>query len=303
MQENLKQPELLEQPRGLRDQPAVLDLRESERRCRQIARREAKNFYWGFISLPHDQRMAIYALYDFARQVDDEADEAMGSNVRERLALHRNRIRDCMRGEYADPVTHVLAQAIARYHIPESELQELIDGVETDLYRRRYAQWPELRAYCRLVASVIGRMCVRIFGFSDTAALARADELGLGFQLTNILRDVREDAERDRVYLPAEDLQRFGILEPELLQGNPGPGWPALVQFEVERARGFYKTGLRVTDFIPRRPGVCVRTMAGIYERILEKIEGDPWLVLRGRASLTHVEKLHVMVESWLQAV
>jgi phytoene synthase len=267
-----------------------------------MARREAKNFYWGFISLEHDQRMAIYALYDFARQVDDEVDEAKRPHLAARLEAHRDRIRACARHEFSDEVTHVLAHAIRRYGIPESELLELIDGVETDSYRVRYRNWDELRSYCRLVASVVGKMCVRIFGFSDPVALERADELGLALQLTNILRDVREDGDRGRIYLPEEELARFGITEGDLLGGQPGRSWEQLVAFEVQRARELYASGLRVVDYIPWRCAVCVRTMAGIYERILDKIECDPQLPLRARASLTRAEKLHVMVGSWLQA-
>ena len=176
--------------------PAIAagDLASAERFCSEMARREAKNFYWGFISLPYDQRIAIYALYDFARQIDDEADVASGPHLPQRLAVHRERVRQCMRGQFCDPVTQVLARAVTRFEIPESELQALIDGVEVDSYRTRYATWHELRGYCHLVASIVGRMCVRIFGFADPAALDRADELGLALQLTNILRDVREDA-------------------------------------------------------------------------------------------------------------
>ena len=278
------------------------DIGRSERYCQQMARREAKNFYWGFISLPYDQRVAIYALYDFARQVDDEADGTERARLPERLAIHRQRIHRCMQGDFNEPVTQVLARAIERYQIPESELQALIDGVEIDFTRTRYANWGELRGYCRLVASVVGRMCVRIFGFSDPAALGYADDLGVALQLTNILRDVREDAELGRIYLPAEDLRAFGITERDLLSGEPGDGWVRLVGFEAARARGLYESGLRVLDYIPHRPAVCVKTMAGIYERILDKIESDPRLPLRGRASLTRLEKLRVVVESWLLA-
>jgi 15-cis-phytoene synthase len=296
MQENLKLSEQRPLAAG-----AGRGLREAQRCCEQIARREAKNFYWGFISLPHDQRMAIYALYDFARQVDDEADVRVGPNLHERLNYHRRCVSNCVRGEYCDAVTHVLAAAIARYRIPESELQELIDGVEMDSYRTRYASWDELRVSCRLVASIVGRMCVRIFGYSDPTALVRADDLGLALQITNILRDIREDAERDRLYLPADELARFDISESGLLGGAPGDGWPALVALQVQRARGFYASGLRVVEYIPGRAAVCVSTMAGIYERILDKIESDPWLPLRARTSLSHIEKLHVMVGSWLR--
>lgn len=288
--------------RGTAAAPA-LDLRDSERRCQQIARREAKNFYWGFISLPRDQRVAIYALYDFAREVDDEADDASRPHLRERLEAHRERVRRCTRGEYADPVTQVLARAVRDYAIPEAELQALIDGVELDFYRTRYRTWEELRVYCSLVASVVGRMCVRVFGFSDADALDRASDLGLALQLTNILRDVREDAGMGRIYIPQEDLERFGIAERDLLDGTPGAGWRALVDREARRARVLYASGLRVLDYIPRRPAVCVRTMAGIYARILARIERDPELPLRARASLTRAQKLRVVLSSWLHAV
>ena len=277
-------------------------LPEAEHICQQLARREAKNFYWGFLSLPYEQRVAIYALYSFARQVDDVVDIPDGRPLPERLAQQRERIRACMRGEHSDPVTQVLAKAIASYRIPESELQGLVDGVEMDVLRNRYATWEDLEGYCRLVASVVGRMCVRIFGFDDPAALERADELGLALQLTNILRDVREDAGMNRVYLPMEDLHRFGLSENDVLEGRGGAQWDALVAHEVARARAFFAMGYGVLGHIPRRPAVCVRTMAGIYERILEKIAADPELPLRARATLSPAEKLFVMAKSWIAA-
>jgi len=267
-----------------------------------MARREAKNFYWGFISLPHDQRMAIYALYDFAREVDDVADGAGRDDRAAQLAAQRERVHRCAQGIYADPVMHVLAGAIKRYEIPEEELQALIDGVETDFHRTRYETWEELREYCRLVASIVGRLCVRIFGFDDPAALERADDLGLALQLINILRDVREDAEMGRIYLPQEDLRRFGVDEEAIFSGAPSPGWRGLVTFEAQRARSLYESGIRVVDYIPYRPGVCVQTMAGIYQRILAHIEREPELPFRRRASLSNMEKLGVVVSSWLGA-
>jgi phytoene synthase len=287
------------------DEPAgagPLDLREAERFCQRMARREAGNFYWGFVSLPREQRVAIYALYDFARQVDDEADAADRPHLAASLERHRQRARACAAGEADDPVALVLSCAVRRYAIPEAELQALIDGVRTDLTRTRYGTWAELEAYCRLVASTIGRMCVRIFGFQDPAALDRADELGVALQLTNILRDVKEDAELGRVYLPREDLERFGVGEAELLAGCPGPGWEALVAFEARRARDRFATGLEVLRLIPRRPAVCVGTMAGIYRQVLGMVERDPWLPLRRRASLSPAAKVAVMVRSWAAA-
>lgn len=279
-------------------------VRQSERFCRDMARREAKNFYWGFISLPYDQRVAIYALYDFARQIDDETDGAGPAEpglVAARLQVHRARIRRAVAGEYDDHVMHVLSRAIERYAIPEGELMMLIDGVECDLTMKRYATWEELRDYCTLVASVVGRMCVRIFGFTDPVALERADDLGRALQLTNILRDVREDVGLGRVYLPQEDLARFGVSEATFEDGVSSPQWNELVAFETQRARNLYESGYQVLNYIPRRSAVCVQTMARIYERILEKIERDPELPLRERARLTWTEKLEVMIGSWLR--
>ncbi len=279
------------------------DVRTAERFCHEMARREAKNFYWGFISLPYDQRVAIYALYDFARQIDDETDGVAGDPavIAARLQVHRARIRRAIAGEYDDHVMHVLSRAIERYAIPESELMMLIDGVECDLTKKRYASWNELREYCTLVASVVGRMCVRIFGFTDPVALERADDLGRALQLTNILRDVLEDMELGRVYLPQEDLERFGVTEATIQDGHRSPQWNALIDFETQRARELFESGYRVLDYIPRRSAVCVQTMAGIYERILRKIERDPELPLLGRAGLTRTEKLQVMIGSWLR--
>ena len=275
---------------------------QAERFCREMARREAKNFYWGFISLPYDQRVAIYALYDFARQVDDEVDGAPRADlIPARLAAQRDRVRRCFLGQTDDPVMEVLAVAARRCAIPEQELQALIDGVERDCTQTNYQTWEDLREYCTLVASIVGRMCVRIFGFTDPAALQRADDLGLALQLTNILRDVREDAEMGRVYLPQEDLDRFGITADAMLRMQPGERWNELVEFETRRARSLFESGYRVVQYIPRRAGACVQTMAGIYERILEKIERDPQLPLRERAALSKGEKLRVVLGSWLR--
>ena len=265
-----------------------------------MARREAKNFYWGFISLPYEQRMAIYALYDFARQVDDEVDGAPSPElIPQRLQEQRSRLMQAIDAD--DHVMLVLARAVSRYHIPYDELLSLIDGVERDLTAMRYETWDELQEYCHLVASVVGRMCVRIFGFSDEVALTYADKLGVALQLTNILRDVREDAEMGRIYLPQEDLRRFGISEDGLMTGSPGPGWEPFIEFQTLRARGLFAQGYNVLRYIPRRAAACVQTMAGIYEGILRKIEREPQLPLRERAALTRSEKLRVVVGSWLR--
>jgi 15-cis-phytoene synthase len=298
----------------------VLDLRASERYCRELTRREARNFYWGFIALPRDQRIAIYALYGFARQVDDDIDLAHRNrdpsstdrpDHARHFEIHRRRVAQSVAGSADDPVTRVLSDIIPRYGIPETELAAIVRGVEMDTQITRYESWPDLQVYCRLVASSVGRMCVRIFGFSDPAALEFADDLGMAMQLANILRDVREDLEMGRIYLPQEDLRTFGIAEIDLFRGtsgsqpapDPGPEWEQLVAFEVQRAEGLFSSGLRVVPLIPRRAGVCVLTMAGIYQQILREIARNPRLPLQRRAALNGRSKLAVMARSWLQAM
>lgn len=280
--------------------------------CRELTRREAANFYWGFIALPHDQRNAIYALYSFARQVDDETDGdnaptsanlADLADIRARLQRQRERIEQCYAGRAQDPVMRVLAHVVQTYGIPQSELEALVDGVEMDLTITRYADWPHLRTYCEHVASSVGRMCVRIFGFTDAAALTYADDLGVAMQLANILRDVREDAGLGRIYLPQDELRHYGIHERTLLSGGVTDGWEALVQFEVTRARKLFASGLRVSHVIPRRSAACVLTMSGIYETILEQIARDPSLPLKRRISLDGRAKVAVLVRSWLRAM
>lgn len=290
----------------------ALEIDASARYCQELTRREAKNFYWGFIALPKSQRIAIYALYSFAREVDDAVDLAGSaftpngteSDPRiEMLQLHRERLRRCFVGDVNDPIMHVLSRAVERYGIPHDELEALVRGVEMDLSVTRYETWEDFRRYSSLVASAVGRMCVRVFGFSDPAALELADELGVAMQLANMLRDVREDYGRDRIYLPQEDLQRHQVSEEMLANGNAGPEWESLVRFEIERARACFATGLRVTDFVPRRAAACVHTMAGIYQAILDRIELDPFVPLQERISLNSRSKLAVMAKSWARAI
>jgi phytoene synthase len=272
------------------------------RYCRDLARREAANFYWGFVALPRDQRMSIYALYSFARQVDDDADGQTASSRDDRFVRHRDRVRRCFAGDADDPVMRVLSEVVVRYGVPQYDLEALIEGVEMDLRMSRYETWEDVRDYCRLVASTIGRMCVRIFGFTDPAAIEYGDELGVAMQLANILRDVREDAAMGRVYLPQSDLRSFGVTELEIGAGEPTDAWEALVRFELARARSLFDHGLRVTQLIPRRAAACVLTMSGIYQAILTEIERDPCLPLKQRARLSGREKLAVMMRSWFQA-
>ena len=300
----------------IRGRPATLSA--DEQYCQDLTRREAANFYWGFVALPRPQRSAVYALYSFARQVDDEVDlggsvgaegALSGGTGADRFALIRDRVERCFTGRADDPVMRVLAHVVDRYGIPREDLEALIHGVEMDLRVSRYQSWEELQTYCRLVASSVGRMCVRIFGFSDLVALEYADDLGVAMQVANILRDVREDMERGRIYLPQDDLQRFGVSERSLMASRGvwhtpvEAGWEPLMRHQIARAKNLFASGLRVTEVIPRRAAACVLTMAGIYQAIVAAIEHDPYLPLRRRAALSSREKLSVMLKSWLQAL
>jgi len=284
---------------------------DSEQYCQELTRREARNFYWGFVALPKRQRVAIYALYSFSRQVDDDIDLnghlAPNPDLRslnlERCAFQAKRVEECYRGMATDPVTRVLGDVVQEYGIPEDELLALVRGVEMDIRVSRYETWVLLKEYCNHVASSVGRMCTRIFGYADDSALQYADDLGTALQITNILRDVREDFELGRVYLPQEDLRLFGVEEASLGTVDPGKGWQDLIRFEIGRAKQYYESGLQVTEFIPRRAAACVLTMAGLYQKILKQIEADPYLPLRQRAHLRKRTKLKVMLGSWLKAV
>jgi phytoene synthase len=285
-------------------------LADAERYCAEMARREAKNFYWGFIALPRPKRMAIYALYDFAREVDDDADLARGGDPGGALRNQRERLRRCAEGGASDPVALVLGHAIDTYRIPLTEIEQIIDGVESDLRVDRYASWPDLHRYCQAVASSVGRTCVRIFGFSDPAALDFADDLGAAMQLTNILRDVREDLGLNRMYLPLDELAQHGLSEAALRKtvaanGSPAAldGWTQFVSFQADRARALYRSGLRVIKTIPSSSAACVLTMAGIYQRLLARIVADPSLVFTQRISLSTRTKTQIALRAWLRAL
>ncbi|HET9051969.1 MAG TPA: squalene/phytoene synthase family protein [Candidatus Dormibacteraeota bacterium] len=279
---------------------------EAARECAQTARHEAANFYWGFVALPRAQRESIYAVYAFARRVDDVADGPGAGSARVRLDAERRRLRVALSGGADDPVLRMVAVAARRHAIPIEDLDAIVAGVERDAGRVRYATWSDLGGYCRLVASAVGRICVRIFGYTDPAALVRADELGMAMQLTNILRDVREDASLGRVYLPREDLEAAGIDGEEIVaaaaEERPArvdqAAWARLVAVEAERAEGLFASGLGVCDLIPYRAATCVRTMAGIYRALLADIEARPAVVLSERLSLSPARKLGVLARS-----
>lgn len=275
-------------------------VREAYRSCEQTTRREAANFFYGIRLLPPDKRRAMSAAYAFARRIDDIGDGTM-PDEQKLAALARARdglahLRAGVLNGHTEPVLVALADARERFDLPLGAFEELIDGVELDVRGATYETFEELRHYCVCVAGSIGRLCVAIFGSSDPPrASGLADQLGVAMQLTNILRDVREDHSNGRVYIPGEDLRRFGLADP--LSGDPRTV-EALVRFEAERNRAWFARGMALTELLDARSNACLLAMTGIYRRILDRIEADPLAVTRGRVSLSGWEKARVAVGS-----
>jgi 15-cis-phytoene synthase len=294
--------------------PAPISTSEAYDRCAAITRTEAANFYYGIRLLPRERRRAMCAAYAFARRIDDVGDGALAPERKlELLAQSGEQLARLeatgLVPDAADPVLVALADAHARFELPPGALGELIEGVRMDVEGIRYERFEELVLYCRRVAGAIGRVCLAIFAKRRPAGAgaeldreqieALADDLGVALQLTNILRDVREDAENGRVYLPAEDLRRFGLpTDPAGLQGVAGERSEQLVRFQAERAEQWFDRGLQLLPLLDRRSAACVAAMAGIYHRLLQRIEADPARALRTRTSLSGAEKLRVAVGS-----
>jgi 15-cis-phytoene synthase len=262
----------------------------ARRHCAQITRSQAANFYYGMRLLPAPKRAALFAIYAFARRVDDIGDGTLGVDEKRRLL---DGAAESLSGPPdGDLVLVALRGAERRFPLPRQSFLDLIDGVRMDVEGANYDRFDELVVYCRRVAGSIGRLCVAVFGSDDAQAGELADDLGVALQLTNILRDVREDAARGRTYLPAEDLARFGAPGPQSI----GP----LVAFESARAREWYARGLQLTPMLDRRSAACVLAMSGIYRRLLERIESDPRAILERRVSLAPLTKLTVAASSLL---
>ncbi|MGW5847408.1 presqualene diphosphate synthase HpnD [Streptomyces sp. NPDC055254] len=279
--------------------------------CEAVTGTQARNFAYGIRLLPADKRQAMSALYAFSRRVDDIGDGTLEPGAKltrlEETRALLGRIRAGRVDEDdTDPVAVALAHAARRFPIPLEGLDELIDGVLMDVRGETYETWDDLKAYCRCVAGAIGRLSLGVFGTVRTGGIAPsdaarageyADTLGLALQLTNILRDVREDAANGRTYLPAEDLAKFGCAEGfHSDRASAGADFAGLVHHEVRRARALFAEGYRLLPLLDRRSGACVAAMAGIYRRLLDRIEREPEAVLRGRVSLPPHEKAYVAV-------
>ena len=256
--------------------------------CRALTRHEASNFYYGFLLLPAPQRRAIYAAYAFARECDDIVDGGLAvEEARRLLGLQRKRLDECLAGEPDGPVFEALGDAVTRFHIPRGYFYELVDGVGADLTARRHADFDALKAYCYGVASIVGLISIEVFGYEGGEDARRhAADLGIALQLTNILRDIQEDGERGRVYVPQDEIDAFGYSERELLAGMVTPAYNQLVDFQTERAHEYFVEGRKLLPYLPRRARACVGVMAGIYESILAGIQRDPAAIFRRRVSV-----------------
>ncbi len=271
--------------------------------CQQKAAASGSSFYYSFLFLPPERRRAITALYAFCREVDDVVDESSDAQLAAtRLAWWRVEVANLFAGKAQHPVTKALGAYKDRFSIDQKRLNEIIDGMEMDLTQTRYLDWPGLERYCYRVAAVVGLLAAGIFGYRDARTLDYARELGIAFQLTNIIRDVGEDARKNRIYLPMADLKQFGVPAADILNARETPEFGRLLQFEAQRAREHYAralSALPAQDRKAQRPGLI---MAAIYRALLDEVERDGWRVLTRRTSLTPLRKFWIAWKTWVTA-
>ena len=279
-------------------------LEQAYEQCRHIAREQAKNFYYAFITLPPKRRNAVYATYAFCRLCDDAADDQLATEEKVRLIEEiRRKLSSAYSGQPSGPVFTALAHAGSLFEIPEEYFQEVVSGVETDITRSRYREFGELRTYCYQVASVVGLICIEIFGYSHPRAKEYAIDLGLAMQLTNILRDIKEDLGRDRVYLPQDEIGEFGYSVEELRAGVVNEPFQQLMKYQADRARGYFRNGFNLLPLLPRRSRACPAVLAQIYRHLLDRIESRQFNVFDSRVALSKREKYLVTAQTWMRSL
>ncbi len=271
------------------------DVQQALAHCRQVTRQQAKNFYYAFLFLPSDKRAAVYSVYAFCRHSDDIADEPGTLHDKQgQLRAWRGELDNCYNGKPTRLITRALRHAIERYSIPRRYFEDLLQGVEMDLTVQRYASFDDLRVYCYRVASAVGLACLEIFGYQHSGVRTYAHHLGIALQLTNILRDVREDAERGRIYLPQEDLRAFGVPEDDVLQRRYTAEFAALMQFQQERIMSYYRRAAACLLPGDRAGLMAPEIMAAIYRATLHKIRRRHFNVFHGRTRLSGLHKLAI---------
>jgi 15-cis-phytoene synthase len=280
---------------------------EAQAYCETVTKRSGSNFAYSFLFLPPSRRAAMYSIYAFCKEVDSAVDEPPpGSNPQEQVAHWRRELAAAYHGTPSSPVTISLANHVRELNIPEGYFEDLIAGVEMDLTMKRYPTFDELSLYCYRVASVVGLICLHVFGTRSPRAHDYAVNLGLAFQLTNILRDLRTDAEQGRIYLPQEDLARFGYSEQNLQTQTYSPAFTELMRFQCIRAREYYRKASQAADQLPpedRRALTVAEIMRGVYARILDRIERSNYRVYDGRVGLAPPYRLAIATGIWLRSL
>ena len=263
--------------------------------CQRRAAASGSSFYYSFLFLPAEQRRAILALYAFCREVDDVVDDCQDPGVAHlKLQWWREEIGRAFQGSPQHPVTRALQPQLERYNLPEEYFREIIDGMQMDLDQARYADFSALALYCYRVAGVVGLLAAEIFGYQDRGTLNYATELGTALQLTNILRDVREDARRGRIYLPQDELRRAGVEEEDILRGVSTPPLQSLLAQQAARARDYYQRAEQALPEVDRPAQRSGLIMSSIYGTLLDEIEADGFRVLERRVALTPLRKLWI---------
>ena len=269
--------------------------------CQERAAQSGSSFYYSFLFLEPLRRQAITALYAFCREVDDVVDECPDASLsRTRLDWWRGEVKALFEGRPSHPVTQALAESLKHFYLPQEQLLEIIDGMEMDLGHVRYDDFKALHLYCYRVASVVGLLAAEIFGYTDRQTLRYAHDLGLAFQLTNIIRDVGEDARRGRIYLPQDELLRFGVAEGDLLQARYSDNFRKLMEFQVARATALYQQAFAQLPAADRKAQRAGLVMAAIYHATLDEIVKDGCLVLDRRTSLPPLRKLWLAGKTWI---
>ena len=269
--------------------------------CQQKAAASGSSFYYSFLFLPAEKRQAIMALYAFCREVDDVVDECSDPAMAQaKLAWWRTEIAALYAGHPSHPVTQSLATALGRFDLAQELMQEIIDGMEMDLTGARYASFSDLHLYCYRAASVVGLLAAEIFGYQNRQTLKYAHDLGLAFQLTNIIRDVGEDARRGRIYLPVDELQRFNVPAADILNSRYSDNFRALMEFQYQRAEATYEKALGQLPAVDRKSQKAGLIMAAIYRATLREIAHDGYQVLHQRISLTPLRKLWLATRTFL---
>ncbi len=270
--------------------------------CQQKTVQSGSSFYYSFLFLPPERRRAITALYAFCREVDDTVDECTDQSIaRIKLAWWRTELANMYAGAPTHPVTLALQPHLAVYNLQEKHMQAIVDGMEMDLDQTRYLDYTAMKRYCWHVASVVGILSASIFGVTNPKTLEYAEQLGLAFQLTNIIRDVGEDARKGRIYLPVNELQQFGVTAADLLNARHSDKFENLMRFQTERAQKVYDEAFALLpkeDRRAQRPGLM---MAAIYRTVLDEIERDKFHVLNQRISLTPLRKLWLAWKTYIR--